>query len=63
MEFGLQLHGLELSRLHDVAQSAEALGFSFLTLPDHYRYEGPERSLDLRWGARGGEAGERPSKV
>lgn len=48
MEFGLQLHGLELSRLHDVAQTAEALGFTFLTLPDHYRYEGPERSLDPR---------------
>ena len=46
MEFGLQLNGLELPRLHDVAQAAEALGFSFLTLPDHYVFEGPERATD-----------------
>ena len=46
MEFGLQLNGLELPRLHDVAQAAEGLGFSFLTLPDHYVYEGPERASD-----------------
>ena len=46
MEFGLQVNGLEPARLRDVAQTAEGLGFRFLTLPDHYLYEGPERSVD-----------------
>lgn len=46
MEFGLQVNALELPRLRDVAQQAEALGIGFLALPDHYLYEGPERQHD-----------------
>ena len=46
MEFALQLAGLEWSRLRDVAQAAEGLGFEALFLPDHVVAEGPERQVN-----------------
>jgi len=46
MEFGLQLGRLDLGRVRDVAQAAEALGFQVLVVPDHLAAEGPERQFD-----------------
>jgi probable F420-dependent oxidoreductase len=43
MRFGIQIMNVEFQPLRDAAQAAEALGFDFLTLPDHIVYEGPER--------------------
>ena len=43
MRFGLQIMNIEFQPLRDAAQAAEALGFDFLSLPDHIVYEGPER--------------------
>jgi probable F420-dependent oxidoreductase len=43
MEFGLQLGWVEFDRLRDLAQTAEGLGFSFVSFPDHLLAEGPER--------------------
>jgi probable F420-dependent oxidoreductase len=39
MEFGLQVNGKDFKELRDIAQAAEALGYSLLTLPDHVVYE------------------------
>jgi probable F420-dependent oxidoreductase len=46
MDFGLQLAGLELPQLRDVAQAAEGLGFQTLMVPDHIVAEGPERQIN-----------------
>jgi probable F420-dependent oxidoreductase len=43
MQFGLQIAFDDWSRLRDVAQTAEALGFSAVYFPDHLLPEGPER--------------------
>jgi probable F420-dependent oxidoreductase len=52
MRWGLQIANLELPRMRDVAQAAEALGFHTLLLPDHVVWEGPERQRNpehLAW--------------
>ena len=46
MRFGIQVANIEWQELRDVAQASEALGFDFLTLPDHIVYEGPEHQTD-----------------
>ena len=46
MEWGLQLINMEWSRLRDVAQEAEGVGFDLLTFPDHIVFEGPEGQYD-----------------
>ena len=43
MRFGLQLAHVEWTRLRDVAQAAEEMGFQALYFPDHLVHEGPER--------------------
>ncbi len=45
MRFGIQLGiGLgDISRLHDIAQQVEELGFDVVYFPDHLVLEGPER--------------------
>jgi probable F420-dependent oxidoreductase len=43
MDFGLQLGWVEFDRLRDLAQTAEDLGFSWVSFPDHLLAEGPER--------------------
>jgi probable F420-dependent oxidoreductase len=43
MRFGLQLAHVDWSRLHDVAQAAEGMGFHAVYFPDHLVHEGPER--------------------
>jgi len=45
MRFGIQLGiGLDdLTRLHDLAQLVEGLGYDVIYFPDHLVYEGPER--------------------
>jgi probable F420-dependent oxidoreductase len=43
MDFGLQLGWVEFDRLRDLAQTAEGLGFSSVSFPDHLLAEGPER--------------------
>jgi probable F420-dependent oxidoreductase len=48
VRFGLQIAFEELSRLRDVAQAAEALGFRALYFPDHLVVEGPERQREER---------------
>ena len=47
MEFGAQFGNAEWSQLKDMAQTAEALGFDWVTMPDHIVYEGPEKQADL----------------
>jgi probable F420-dependent oxidoreductase len=39
MEFGLQLFGMEPSRVRDLAQAAEGLGFDLVAFPDHFIVE------------------------
>ena len=46
MRYGIQVANIEWQELRDVAQASEALGFDFLTLPDHIVYEGPEHQSD-----------------
>jgi len=46
MKFGLQLGFPEWSKLRDVAQTAEALGFHAIYFPDHLVHEGPERQRE-----------------
>jgi probable F420-dependent oxidoreductase len=46
LQFGLQFSNLELPRLRDAGQAAEALGFDLLYTPDHIVHEGPERQHD-----------------
>jgi probable F420-dependent oxidoreductase len=48
MEFGLMLVGVELMRLRDLAQTAQALGFDLLTFPDHLLLEQPGGNYDPR---------------
>jgi probable F420-dependent oxidoreductase len=48
MRFGLQLAFEESSRLRDVAQAAEGLGFHAVYFPDHLVVEGPERQRQDR---------------
>jgi probable F420-dependent oxidoreductase len=48
VRFGLQIAFEELSRLRDVAQAAEGLGFRALYFPDHLVVEGPERQRQER---------------
>jgi probable F420-dependent oxidoreductase len=43
MRFGVQVAHVEWSRLRDLAQAAEGLGFHTLYFPDHLVHEGPER--------------------
>jgi len=43
MDFGLQLGWIEFDRLRDLAQTAEGLGFTAISFPDHLVAEGPER--------------------
>lgn len=47
MQFGIQIGNAELTALRDLAQAAEALGFGWVTVPDHLVYEGPEQQADL----------------
>jgi probable F420-dependent oxidoreductase len=49
MEYGLQLANMEFSKLRDVAQAAEGLGYHVLLVPDHIVSEGPERQHDPRF--------------
>jgi probable F420-dependent oxidoreductase len=46
MRFGLQIGIADWSRLRDVAQAAEALGFHSIYFPDHLVHEGPERQRE-----------------
>lgn len=46
MEFGLHIANMELGRLHDVAQTAEGLGYDLITFPDHIVLEGPGGQYD-----------------
>jgi probable F420-dependent oxidoreductase len=43
MRFGVQVAHVEWSRLRDLAQAAEGMGFQALYFPDHLVHEGPER--------------------
>jgi probable F420-dependent oxidoreductase len=45
MEYGLQLGWVDFDHLHDLAQTAEGLGFSSVYFPDHLVAEGPERQV------------------
>ena len=52
LEFGFQLANKEPSRMRDLAQAAEALGYDYIVFPDHIVLEGPERQHDphaLAW--------------
>jgi len=52
LEFGFQLANAEPSRIHDLAQAAEALDYDYIVFPDHIVLEGPERQQDphaLAW--------------
>ncbi|MBI1815003.1 MAG: LLM class flavin-dependent oxidoreductase [Deltaproteobacteria bacterium] len=46
MEYGLQVGNVEFPQLHDIAQTAEGLGFHAIMMPDHIVAEGPERQFD-----------------
>jgi len=46
MRFGLQVAQVEWSKLRDVAQAAEGMGFHALYFPDHLVHEGPERQRE-----------------
>jgi probable F420-dependent oxidoreductase len=46
MEYGLQVGNVEFPQLHDIAQTAEGLGFHAIMTPDHIVAEGPERQFD-----------------
>jgi probable F420-dependent oxidoreductase len=47
MECGVQIGNAEFAQLKDLAQTAEGLGFDWVTMPDHIVYEGPEKQADL----------------
>lgn len=52
LEFGFQFANMEPSRIHDLAQAAEALDYDYIVFPDHIVLEGPERQSnphDLAW--------------
>ena len=52
LEFGFQLSNMEPSKIRDVAQAAEALGYDYIVFPDHIVLEGPEGQYDphgLAW--------------
>jgi probable F420-dependent oxidoreductase len=52
LEFGFQLANMEPSRIRDLAQAAEGLGYDYIVLPDHIVLEGPGRQHDphaLAW--------------
>ena len=52
LEFGFQLANMEPSRIRDLAQAAEGLGYDYIVLPDHIVLEGPARQHDphaLAW--------------
>jgi probable F420-dependent oxidoreductase len=46
VRFGLQTGWGDATRLRDLAQTAEGLGFDAVYLPDHLVHEGPERQRD-----------------
>ncbi len=46
MEFGLQIANLEPSRVRDIAQAAEGLGYDLILFPDHVVMEGPGGQYD-----------------
>lgn len=46
MEFGIQLANLEPTKIRDLSQAAEGLGFDYVLFPDHIVIEGPERQYD-----------------
>jgi probable F420-dependent oxidoreductase len=43
MRFGIQIGHVDITRLHDVCQTAEGQGFDAIYFPDHLVAEGPER--------------------
>jgi probable F420-dependent oxidoreductase len=52
LEFGFQLANMVPSRIRDLAQAGEALGYDYIVFPDHIVLEGPERQYDphaLAW--------------
>lgn len=52
LEFGFQLANMVPSRIRDLAQAAEGLGYDYIVFPDHIVLEGPERQHDphaLAW--------------
>lgn len=46
MEFGLQLGGMSVDALRDLAQMADEGGFRYLTVPDHFVLEQPGSGID-----------------
>ena len=52
LEFGFQLANKDPSRIRDLSQAAEGLGYDYIVFPDHIVLEGPERQHnphDLAW--------------
>lgn len=49
MEFGIQIGGVDLGEMKDLAARAEASGFGVIMIPDHIVYEGPEKQIDASW--------------
>jgi len=47
MEFGLQIGGMPMAALRDLAALADDGGFRWLTVPDHFVLEEPGSGLDL----------------
>jgi probable F420-dependent oxidoreductase len=46
MEFGLQVGGMQVAALRELAQLADAGGFTYLTVPDHFVLEQPGSGID-----------------
>jgi len=47
MEFGLQVGGMSVASLRELAALADASGFRYLTVPDHFVLEEPGSGLDV----------------
>jgi probable F420-dependent oxidoreductase len=46
MEFGLQVGGMQVAALRELAQLADESGFAYLTVPDHFVLEQPGSGID-----------------
>jgi probable F420-dependent oxidoreductase len=46
IEFGIQLANMEVLRIRELAQAADALDYDYIVFPDHIVLEGPERQHD-----------------
>ena len=47
MEFGLQVGGMPVTSLRELAALADERGFRYLTVPDHFVLEEPGSGLDV----------------